>query len=148
VCAVERLSLKDGPGTGALDPSRWVPPPGQGALAVEALAERLDLQDLFAGLTDAVAAAEIACERSFAARLGGGCSVPIGCLARAGDGHLVVSGFLALPDASESVRDRVSGGAHEPVALGAQLAEAMLAAGGEDIIADLRELDGIEPSAP
>ena len=45
-------------------------------------------------------------------------------------------GFAGLPDGSEWVRDRVEGDASEPAALGAALAERMLAAGAREILAE------------
>ena len=131
-----------------LDPGRWVPAPAQGALAVEALIERDDLADLFVGLGDPHAAAEVACERSFAARLEGGCSVPLGCLAHAEQGRLVVTGFLGDPYGGQSLRDRISGSIDEPEALGRELAEAILAAGGDEILADLAESETPQPAPP
>ena len=132
----------------ALDPTRWVPAPGQGALAVEALLERDDLADLFVGLGDPGAAAEVSCERAFAARLEGGCSIPLGCLARADGGNLVVTGYLGQPTGGQPLRDRISGSVTEPEALGRELAEAVLAAGGDEILAELLETESPQPAPP
>ena len=131
-----------------LDPARWVPAPAQGALAVEALIERDDIADLFVGLGDPNAAAEVACERSFAARLEGGCSIPLGCLARADAGRLVVTGFLGDPYGGQSLRDRISGSIDEPEALGRELGEAILTAGGDELLADLLETEAPQPAPP
>ncbi|HZA40483.1 MAG TPA: hydroxymethylbilane synthase [Actinomycetota bacterium] len=127
-----------------LDPAWWIPPPGQGALAIEARSDRNDLIDLFAGVTDPAAAAEVACERAFSARLEGGCSVPLGCLARASGSELVATGFLGHPEGAESIRDRISGGVSEAEALGRELAEAILAGGGGDLLEEIRA--GTPPS--
>lgn len=144
---IERLS---GASTrdGALDPTWWVPAPAQGALAVEALEERDDLANLFAGLDDPSARAEVTAERAFAARLEGGCSVPLGCLARASASGLVLTGLLGSPDGSNNLRDRASGSVHEAAQLGVELADAILGAGGDDILADLKEIDSPEPVEP
>ena len=131
-----------------LDPDRWVPAPAQGALAVEALIERDDIADLFVGLGDPDAGAEVACERAFAARLEGGCSIPIGCLARADGSNLVVTGYLGDPHGGQSMRDRISGPVTDPEALGAELAEAILASGGDELLADLLESDAPQPAPP
>ena len=126
---------------GALDPHRWVPAPAQGALAVEARSDRSELTELFAPLDDPAARAEIACERAFSARLEGGCSVPLGCLARAEEGRLVVTGLLAHPDGGQVLRDRISGRLEEAAQLGRELADALLHSGGDDILADIRALE-------
>jgi len=131
-----------------LDPAWWIPAPGQGALAVEALAARTGVAELFAPLEDSAARAEISCERAFARTLEGGCSVPLGCLARAGAGGLVATGWLASPLTQQSIRDRISGPVGSAEALGTELAKAVLAGGGDELLADVREADAPEPSPP
>jgi hydroxymethylbilane synthase len=134
---LERLGLLDG--AAPLDPSRWLPAPSQGALAIEALSERHDLVQLFAPLEDELARALVACERAFASVMEGGCSVPLGCRARVSGSGLVVDGYLGLPDGSHSMRDRISGGIHEAAALGAELAEAILSCGGRELLEQLED---------
>jgi hydroxymethylbilane synthase len=130
-----------------LSPDRWVPAPAQGALAVEARAERW-LLDIVESIDDPAARAEVTLERAFAARLEGGCSVPLGCLAVCDGATLVATGYLGSPDGTASVRDRISGGRHEAEALGKELADAILHAGGDDILEDLNETDSPMVSEP
>ncbi|MGI8519601.1 MAG: hydroxymethylbilane synthase [Actinomycetota bacterium] len=122
---------------GPLDESWWVPAPGQGALAIESVAGRSELAALLAPLGDPRSQAELICERAFATRLEGGCSVPLGCLATARGSSLVVTGFLGAPDGSHGLRDRISGPASDASAMGIELAEAILASGGKDILDDV-----------
>lgn len=122
---------------GPLDPERWIPAPNQGILAVEVLTERADVIELLRPLNDRAAWSEKLCERAFSLRLEGGCTVPLGCLARFRDGQLVATGFLGSPDGAMSLRDRVSGLDREAAVLGAQLADALLGAGGREILDDL-----------
>jgi hydroxymethylbilane synthase len=133
---------------GALDPSWWVPAPAQGALAIEALTERSDLIELFTPLDDPAVRAEVECERAFAARLEGGCSVPLGCLARENGNALVVTGYLGDPSGGQAYRDRISGPASSAARLGRELGEAILAAGGDDILAAIRDLEVPEIPEP
>lgn len=135
---LERLDLLEG-SSGLLSTDRWIPAPAQGALAVEVLTERADVKEVFESIGDPRARVEVTCERAFSERLEGGCSVPLGCLARVDEtgARVVASAFLGLPDGSQTMRDRISGGAHEAVALGRELADAMLSAGGRDILSEL-----------
>lgn len=141
---IERLDL--GTAVGPLDMSRWLPAPAQGAIAVEALSERDDLQELFSPIDDPNARATVVAERAFARVMEGGCSVPLGCHAQILPRALVVDGFLGLPDGSHSMRDRISGGVHEADALGAELAEAIISCGGREILEELQEF--MAPAIP
>ena len=131
-----------------IDPERWVPAPGQGALAIEGRTDRSDLSELLAPLNDADAAAELACERAFSARLEGGCTVPLGCLARSSNGKVTVVGYLGLPDGSQGLRDRIAGPSSAAAELGVELADAIYDCGGRDILEELRDLDRTTPSPP
>jgi hydroxymethylbilane synthase len=123
---------------GPLEPTRWVPSPAQGALAVEGLTERTDLVELFGRISSAAPTAEVAAERAFSARLEGGCSVPLGCHAVAGERGLLVTGMLGSPLTDQVLRDRISGPPAEAEALGVELAEAILAAGGSEVLEDIK----------
>ena len=125
---------------GALEPTGWVPAPAQGALAIEGLAGRDDLAEIFGPLEDAATRAELECERAFGLTLEGACSVPLGCYAQATGEHLSVMGFLGMPDGSSTLRDRISGGIAEAAQLGRELAQAIREAGGDEIIEELREI--------
>jgi hydroxymethylbilane synthase len=135
---IDRLEGVDPAIAAPLEPSRWVPSPAQGALAVEALVERTDLIELFGRIADPLATAEVTCERAFSARLEGGCSVPLGCHARASEQGLLVTGMLGSPLTNQVLRDRVSGSGHEAERLGVELAEAILAAGGDEVLEDIK----------
>jgi hydroxymethylbilane synthase len=123
---------------GPLEPTRWVPSPAQGALAVEALAARSDLVELFGRISSPASTAEIECERAFSAYLEGGCSVPLGCHAVAGERGLLVTGMLGSPLTDQVLRDRISGSPAEAAVLGVELAEAILAAGGSEVLEDIK----------
>lgn len=131
----------------ALDPEWWVPAPGQGALAIEALDGRADLRELLAPLTDPAATAELSAERAFAERLEGGCSVPLGCSARVDGERMAIIGYLGSHD-GHSVRERLSGAVADAAELGTELADAVLAAGGDRILAAIESRDVPQVDAP
>ena len=95
---------------GPLDPEWWVPAPGQGALAVEGLAARSDLVELLAPIVRSRRRRPSwRCERAFAARLEGGCSVPLGCRAVVEGDRMTVTGYLGAPD-GRALRENASPG--------------------------------------
>jgi hydroxymethylbilane synthase len=145
---IERLGAAGDFEPGTLDPDRWIPAPGQGALAVEARSDRSDLAELFSGLDDAGARAEVECARAFAERMEGGCSVPLGCTARAIGGDLVATGFLGHPDGHDSLRDRISGSTREAELLGRELADAILGAGGSELLDEVKSVELADIDSP
>ncbi|HVL65264.1 MAG TPA: hydroxymethylbilane synthase [Actinomycetota bacterium] len=138
---IARLGLTEEVRPATLDPSWWVPAPAQGALAIEARRDRADVADLVGSFDDPAARAEVECERAFGRRIEGGCSIPVGCRAEAGDGRLLVTGFLGRTDGTYSIRDRISGPLGAAAEMGRDLAEAILAGGGEEILEDVRAGD-------
>jgi hydroxymethylbilane synthase len=123
---------------GALGPDWWVPAPAQGALAIEAREDRADIAEMLRPLEHAASRAAVTAERAFAERLEGGCSVPLGCHAAVTGNRLVVTGYLALPDASNTMRDKISGPLDDAEAMGRELAEAIIVGGGDGILEELR----------
>lgn len=122
---------------GALDPDRWVPAPGQGCLAIESLI-RDDLRELLAPLEHAGSRSELEAERAFSERLEGGCSVPLGCSARAEGDRISITGFLGTPG-GVALRQGLSGSVQEASSLGVELADAILASGGDSLLKELRQ---------
>ena len=81
-----------------------VPAPAQGALAVEAKADRADVLALLAVLDHPRTRLEVECERAFLEEFGGGCSIPLGSLVRAEETGLTLSAFWSEIDGSKPVR--------------------------------------------
>jgi porphobilinogen deaminase len=61
---------------------------------------------------------------------------------------LSVLGYLGAPDGSHAIRDRISGPASAAVAMGEELADAMLSCGGREILDELRDEEIPAPSEP
>ncbi len=117
--------------------SLMLPAAGQGALAVEILAERNELAEWFAFLHDAATAACVAAERAFARRLGGSCEVPIAAYATIEGGSLWLRGLVAEPDGSAIYRGEIRGAVAAAETLGVALAEQLIAEGAEELVARL-----------
>ncbi|MFZ5979069.1 MAG: hydroxymethylbilane synthase [Candidatus Zixiibacteriota bacterium] len=80
--------------TEILDPEKFVPAPGQGALAVQIRAGDLRLRAVTAPLDDPCSRRTLTVERSLLARLQAGCSTPVGGQARLENGHLSLTAVL------------------------------------------------------
>jgi hydroxymethylbilane synthase len=110
-----------------LDPMRFVPPPGQGAVVIEARTDRSS-GDL-AWVQGAEHEATRVCvdtERWFMRLVEGGCEVPLGAWARLDEGDIECEGFVASADGSEFVRDSARG--TDPEQVGRELARRVLEA--------------------
>jgi len=121
-----------------LEPSAFLPAPGQGALAVEVRAQDAEVRAMVARIHDEAAALEVRAERSFLARLEGGCQVPVGALATRKGDMLQLEGLIAAPDGSKVIRHRDEGPAGDPEGLGEKVADWLLAHGGQVILSALR----------
>lgn len=111
-----------------------IPTPGQGALAIEALASRKDVLAALKALDDPDAHRAVLAERAWLNELGGGDDLPAGALARIEDGHLVMEAVVVSPDGLEIVRDEVEGPAAQAETLGIKLAVRMLERGAREIV--------------
>ncbi len=131
--ALARLGLTDR-ATEVLEPSVMVPQVGQGAIGVECRADDERTRDVLASVGDPAARTEVEAERAYLARLGGGCDLPVGAHARLTDGRLSIEGLLATADGRVVLRSTQHGVAGDAHRLGIALAEALLAAGGTDLI--------------
>ncbi|MDE2785143.1 MAG: hydroxymethylbilane synthase [Chloroflexota bacterium] len=109
-----------------LSPEEFVPPPGQGAMAVEIRADDERTAELVAAADHAPTTAAVRAERSFLEALGGGCQVPVGAYATFdGDDALRLTVFMAAPDGSRTYRVNVTGASSDPVGLAAKGWEVM-----------------------
>jgi hydroxymethylbilane synthase len=118
VAALERLGL------GArvaerLDPGRFVPQVGQGAIALECAAAG-DALGALAAIDDEEARRALTCERAFLAELGVGCDVPGGALATWSQATATVFGVLMSEDGAVVVRGSEVG--EDPEQTGRRLA--------------------------
>jgi hydroxymethylbilane synthase len=106
----------------------------QGILAIEYRRDRGDIAALLAPFEDAATACAARAERALGLVVEGSCEVPLGGLAKTDGRTLAIEGFIALPDGTRLVRDRIEGGTHEAEALGQALGKRLLEAGGREIL--------------
>ncbi len=94
-----------------LDPTGFVPPPGQGALAVETRADDPQMAGLLAPAEHPDTRLAVTTERAFLEALGGGCQVPVGAYAAIGpeDDSLTLTVFVGSPDGSAAFTETLTG---------------------------------------
>jgi hydroxymethylbilane synthase len=139
--ALDRLGLADRIAE-RVDPSVVLPQVAQGALAVECRADDDGTRDLLVRIDDPGVRAAVTAERAFLARLGGGCNLPCGALANAGDdGSLRLDALLGSLDGRISLRARVDG--RDPEAVGAEAARRLVDEEGGRLVLD-DELVGLD----
>lgn len=139
---LERLGLS-GRITEALRPPAFWPAVGQGALVVQVRADDPVTRGIVTEIDDADSHAAVRAERACLARLAGGCLAPIGAWARR-DGDALLLGACVLGMAGDDVT-RIEAEASErgrrdegPESLGARVAEALVALGADELLADAR----------
>jgi len=92
-----------------LDRRDFISSGGQGALAIETLADRKadELDRALAAINDARAFYETAAERAFLAALGASCTTPVGVRARLDGDQLGLAAMLFSPDGSRELSDAI-----------------------------------------
>ncbi len=133
---LQRLGLSERI-TEALPPEVMLPAVGQGAIAVQARTGDTSFS-LAASLDHPPTRQELLAERAFLRTVGGGCRAPIAAFARSDGTRIVLDGAVISPDGRQVVRDRMEGPADEASALGAVLAERLLARGAAALYAESR----------
>jgi hydroxymethylbilane synthase len=111
-----------------------LPAVGQGALALETRASDRELAETVWFLSHAPTERAVVSERSFLARLEGGCRVPIAAYAEVRDSTLSLRGYVGAVDGSRHLRREIEGDASRAEGLGLELAESMLAEGAAAIL--------------
>ncbi len=133
---LQRLG-REGEAGAILDPTRFVPSPGQGTLALEGRTDDETTRAAVAGITDKDTFACLLAERAVASALDASCHTPLGAWARpAGCGCLELRAWVGLPDGSAWVSDGAAGGFYDAAELGRRVGERMGAAGADDLLKD------------
>jgi len=122
--------------TEILDPTRFVPAPAQGALAVECRADDLAAREVLAAFDDTGARACITAERALLSSLEAGCSAPIGALAEIHDNpaELTLTAVVTAADGSDAVRRTLTGVVADSADVGRRLAAELIASGADKMM--------------
>lgn len=119
-----------------LDAPAWLPAAGQGAIAVQVRSDDLESKRAIAKLNDRDTEVATRAERAFLAALDGGCQVPIGALAIAGELH----GFISGIDGTHAIRGNTSLDPASPEASGESLAAALRERGATEVLASFHRV--------
>jgi hydroxymethylbilane synthase len=124
--------------TAYLEPPRWLPAAGQGAIAVQIRSDDSAMRDLLAPLNDAETALQVTAERAFLGALEGGCQVPIGALATTVNGRSTLHGFISDVLGKRVLRGEGTIDRANPAESGREVARSLRARGALDILDGLR----------
>jgi hydroxymethylbilane synthase len=121
-----------------LDLDKFLPAPGQGAIAITARSADARALEALNAISDAATMAAVTAERAFLAELEGSCRTPIAGLARLEAGRLKLNGEVLRPDGSERFDVAAEGALADAERLGreagrelkARLPEGVLVKGG------------------
>jgi hydroxymethylbilane synthase len=117
-----------------LSPQQFVPPPGQGTLAVEARAGDDWMLELLRTLDHAETREAVTAERAFLELLGGGCQLPAGAYARREGDSLLMSVFLGSPEGERAFRAEAEGTTHDSAKLAGDAYQSLLQQGAGELL--------------
>lgn len=120
-------------------PDFMLPAAGQGALGIQCRAGDARVLELLGALDDAATRAETEAERALLDRLGGGCHIPVGCLARVEGERITLQAGVFSLDGTVAVRSEDTGPADEAERIGVGLAESLLGMGARDVLKEIEE---------
>jgi hydroxymethylbilane synthase len=131
LAGLKRLGRADAVGC-VLD--ELVPSPGQGALLLETHETNEAARRAAEGIVDPAALRCVSAERELVRALEADCHTPMGAHATQADGGLRLRAFVGRVDGSAWLVDELEG-ADDPAALGQAMAQRLLAAGAQEILA-------------
>lgn len=124
--------------SGILPLGRFLPAPGQGAIALQVRRRDRSTRALAARVDHSATRSCVEAERSLARGLGASCDVPLGALARVGRGKFWLEAEVLSEDGVRSVRSALPGSLASPRALGRRVALRLERAGARALLANRR----------
>jgi len=116
-----------------------VPAPGQGIVAMETREDDAVARRAIAPVNDVSAHVALTAERAVVTGLGGGCQTPVGALASLIDSKTIeIVAVVAALDGGRIIRAAGRGAVGEAAALGARIAQDLIAQGADEILAGAR----------
>ncbi len=116
-----------------------LPAGGQGAIGIECRSNDTATRRLLAPLNHPATAVRVKAERAVNNHLQGGCQVPIGAFAEIDENDITINALVGAVDGSQIIQRHISGPVDRAEALGIEIAEQLLNAGAEELLAQLHE---------
>jgi hydroxymethylbilane synthase len=116
----------------------FLPAVGQGALAVEAREDDLQVGEILQQINHLPTWQSVTAERAFLQAVEGGCRAPVAALATVHDGILEIKAMVSNGEGTKILKDSYRDGTEFPQEAGEILACRMLKAGAGDLIKDTR----------
>ncbi|MBI4388299.1 MAG: hydroxymethylbilane synthase [Candidatus Omnitrophica bacterium] len=120
------------------DPLQFLPQAAQGSIAVEIRESDQEIKGVVKAMNHLPSARCTEAERSFLRTLHGGCQVPIGIASWEEAGTIFLKGGVFSMDGAKALIQQTSGSLEKANELGCSLAKEILAAGGHEILDDIR----------
>ncbi|MBC8014447.1 MAG: hydroxymethylbilane synthase [Sporomusaceae bacterium] len=114
-----------------------LPAVGQGALAIEARTDDLEVRTMLEFINHQQTRWAVEAERAYLAEVEGGCQIPIGVYGYIEQELLVLEAAILSVDGKQQIRQTISGQPSEGIQLGRTLAQQMLDCGGREILKEL-----------
>lgn len=114
-----------------------LPAGGQGAVGIESRVDDAATNALLAPLHHLLTSQQVVAERAMNKHLQGGCQVPIACYAIHSENGLWLRGLVGSPNGEQMLSDDIRGGVDDGEAMGIALADRLLAAGADKILAEV-----------
>lgn len=115
-----------------------LPAVGQGALAIEARSDDMEVRTMLEFLNHQQTRWAVEGERAYLAEVEGGCQIPIGVYGHIKQELLVLEAAILSVDGKQQLRQTISGQPSEGIQLGRTLAQEMLDSGGREILKELK----------
>ena len=123
-----------------LDPDTSLPAAGQGAMAIEILAGRLDvdLRAVLAPLNHLASFHAVTAERTVSKAFGGSCQIPLAAFATIDNGQMTLRAMVATPDGKRVAMAEARGPADAPERLGRQVTDLLQLQDAHAILAECK----------
>ena len=112
----------------------FVPPPGQGVIAVETRTESSYITECLTSIDHAHTRAAITAERLFLSNVGGGCQPPLGAHATIAGNNLTLRAFLGSEDGTTTYNHSATGQINQAQAVADEVHSQLISAGAKNLL--------------